>query len=327
MNTETCPGIPKRTAVIGAGLMGTQIALVLAHQCPRVALMSRHKRSIDAAMLRAQEYAASLEIQGLLPVRADQLVSRLVPTTDLSLAIQGAEFVIESVSENTLTKRKVFADLDKSLGPEVVIASNTSALPVSELATGLRYPERVLISHFIQPAHINPVLEVVRGLRTSDQALNRTISLWKELGWLALVVQRDLPGFLINRLQHALIREAIALLAQGLASAEDIDTAVRLGLSPRFTVLGPLRQRDVNGLRMHISVAERLWPDLDGSHVPALEYLRDLVDSGAAGLENGRGFYDWSDIDPVAERARLNDLLINRVRQVVEGDDHGRTIV
>jgi 3-hydroxybutyryl-CoA dehydrogenase len=130
-----------------------------------------------------------------------------------------------------------------------------------------------------------------------------------------LLMQRDEPGFLINRLQHALVREAVRLLAEGLASAEDIDAAVQYGLAPRFITAGPLKQRDVNGLPMHIKVATRLWPELDtpnGAAV-ALGHLKAIVDSGAKGLENGRGFYDWSGRDAEAVRATLDEQLLDLV--------------
>jgi 3-hydroxybutyryl-CoA dehydrogenase len=129
-------------------------------------------------------------------------------------------------------------------------------------------------------------------------------------------MQRDEPGFLINRLQHALVREAVRMLAEGVATAEDIDAAVQYGLAPRFITAGPLKQRDVNGLAMHVKVATRLWPELDtpdGAAV-ALGYLRKIVDSGAVGLENGRGFYDWEGKPAEDVRAMLDDQLMQLTR-------------
>jgi 3-hydroxybutyryl-CoA dehydrogenase len=220
--------------------------------------------------------------------------------------------VVESIVEDAAAKRDVFRRLDALLPPEVVLSSNTSALPVGEFAAGVTHPERVLISHFIQPAHVVPVLEVVRGPQTSQEAVERTVALWRALGRVPLLMQRDEPGFLINRLQHALVREAVRLLAEGLATAEDIDAAVQYGLAPRFITAGPLKQRDVNGLAMHVRVATRLWPELDtkdGAAV-ALGYLQRVVDSGAVGLENGRGFYDWSGRDPETVRRTLDEQLL-----------------
>jgi 3-hydroxybutyryl-CoA dehydrogenase len=304
--------LPRKAAVIGAGLMGTGIALVLAGGIPEVALMSRTAESLERARRRAERYAADLERHGVLPVSAEEALGRLRYGSSLEAAADGAGFVVESIVEDAAAKRDVFRRLAALLPPEVVLSSNTSALPVAEFAAGVAHPERVLISHFIQPAHVVPVLEVVRGPQTSQAAVERTVALWRALGRVPLLMQRDEPGFLINRLQHALVREAVRLLAEGLATAEDIDAAVQYGLAPRFITAGPLKQRDVNGLAMHVRVATRLWPELDtkdGAAV-ALGYLQRVVDSGAVGLENGRGFYDWSGRDPETVRRTLDEQLL-----------------
>jgi 3-hydroxybutyryl-CoA dehydrogenase len=307
--------LPGKAAVIGAGLMGTGIALILAGGIEEVAVMSRHQESLDVSRRRAERYAADLERHGMLPVPPGVALGRLRFTTSLDEAMGGAGFVAESIFEDAAAKREVFGRLDAALAPEVVLSSNTSALPVAEFTVGVRHPERVLISHFIQPAHVVPVLEVVRAEATTQSAVDRTVALWRALRRVPLLMQRDEPGFLINRLQHALVREAVRLLAEGLASAEDIDAAVQYGLAPRFITAGPLKQRDVNGLPMHIKVATRLWPELDtpnGAAV-ALGHLKAIVDSGAKGLENGRGFYDWSGRDAEAVRATLDEQLLDLV--------------
>jgi 3-hydroxybutyryl-CoA dehydrogenase len=316
MTAAAQPALPQKAAVVGAGLMGTGIAVILAQGVPEVALTSRRQESLDRSRQRAARYAAALRRHGLLPVDPPALLERLRFTTSLEEAVAGAGFVEESITEDAGAKREVFVRLDALLPPPVVLSSNTSALPVEEFSRGVRHPERVLISHFIQPAHVVPVLEVVRGGATVQDAVDRTVDLWRALGRLPLLMQRDEPGFLINRLQHALVREAVRLLAEGLATAEDIDAAVQYGLAPRFITAGPLKQRDVNGLAMHVRVASRLWPELDtpdGAAV-ALGHLRQLVDGGALGLEDGRGFYDWRGRDPEAVRQTLDDQLLELTR-------------
>jgi 3-hydroxybutyryl-CoA dehydrogenase len=362
-------------AVVGAGLMGTQIACLLARLSgsppPTVTVVSRRQSTLDASRRRAERYAAELTGNGVpgpdaaavmggrgvagpdaaadiggqrsagpdaaadiggrkgagpdAPAEADDpsdagrdaaaLLGRLRYTTDLG-AVAGASFVVESVVEDASVKQEVFRRLDQLLPAEVVLSSNTSALPVAECAgSGLRHPERVLISHFVQPAHIVPVVEVVLGPQTSAAAADRARALWRALGLIPVTMRRDEPGFLINRLQHALVREAVRLLAEGLASAEDIDAAVQYGLAPRFVTAGPLRQRDVNGLAMHVRVASRLWPELDTDNgaAVALGHLQRLVETGAVGLENGRGFYDWQGADPEAVRQTLDRQLAGLV--------------
>ncbi|NDB73992.1 MAG: 3-hydroxyacyl-CoA dehydrogenase family protein, partial [Proteobacteria bacterium] len=230
--------------------------------------------------------------------------------------VSGVGLVVESVTEDAATKRDLFTQLDDLVPPPAILASNTSALPIAEFAGGMTHRDRVIIAHFLQPAHALPVLEVVRGAETSDATDAAMCAIWTALGRRPLRMRRDEPGFLINRLQHALVREAVRLLADGLATAEDIDAAVTHGLAPRFVTAGPLRQRDVNGLAMHVKVASRLWPELDmgdGARVP-IEFLKAIVAAGGLGLENGRGFYDWPDADPAAVRRKLDNELLALVK-------------
>jgi len=304
--------LPQRAAVIGAGLMGTGIALILATGVPHVGVMSRTQESLDRARRRVEGYATALEGHGLLPIPAEAALTRLHFTTSLEEALAGAGFVEESIDEDAAAKRTLYAQLDALLPQSAVLSSNTSALPIAEFSGEVKHRDRLIISHFVQPAHVVPALDVVRGADTSQETVDRTLALWRALGRLPLLMQRDEPGFLINRLQHALVREAVRMLAEGLATAEDIDAAVQYGLAPRFITAGPLKQRDVNGLAMHVKVASRLWPELDtpdGAAV-ALGYLQKIVDTGAVGLENGRGFYDWGDRPADGIRRTLDDQLM-----------------
>ncbi|HET7772034.1 MAG TPA: 3-hydroxyacyl-CoA dehydrogenase NAD-binding domain-containing protein [Chloroflexota bacterium] len=310
--TETGKALPQKATVVGAGLMGTGIALILATGIPEVGVTSRRQESLDTSRRRVERYAADLEREGLLPVPKETALGRLRFTTSLEGAVDGAGFVEESIVEDAAQKRALYARLEELVGRDVILSSNTSALPVAEFAGSVTHRDRVIVSHFVQPAHVVPALDVVRGAETSDETVERTVALWKALGRLPLLMQRDEPGFLINRLQHALVREAVRMLAEGVATAEDIDAAVQYGLAPRFITAGPLKQRDVNGLAMHVKVATRLWPELDtpdGAAV-ALGHLKKIVDSGAVGLENGRGFYDWSGRAADDVRATLDEQLM-----------------
>jgi len=238
-----------KSAVIGGGLTGGQITLVLAIGSREVALMSRRQETLDKALQNLRRYACDLHRHGLLQgMSPEDVLGRVWTTTLTEEAAVDAEFVVEAVTEDLNNKREVFAQLDRMALQEAILASNTSSLPISRIAEATQRPDRVVGSHFIQPAHIVPVVEVVRGSKTSDRTVGRSCEVWRELGKIPIVVNVDLPGFLLNRLQHALVREATALLARGVASAEDIDRAVALGLAPRFTISGPLEQRDRHGL-------------------------------------------------------------------------------
>ncbi|NDE75083.1 MAG: 3-hydroxyacyl-CoA dehydrogenase family protein [Proteobacteria bacterium] len=322
MKTPPSPSsnpLPERAAVIGAGLMGAGIAVVLAggvNGIENVSVMSRSEQSISRARARIDDYVADLARHGLLSVEPAIVHSRLRFTTSLPDAVSGVGLVVESVTEDAATKRDLFTQLDDLVPPPAILASNTSALPIAEFAGGMTHRDRVIIAHFLQPAHALPVLEVVRGAETSDATDAAMCAIWTALGRRPLRMRRDEPGFLINRLQHALVREAVRLLADGLATAEDIDAAVTHGLAPRFVTAGPIRQRDVNGLAMHVKVASRLWPELDmgdGARVP-IEFLKAIVAAGGLGLENGRGFYDWPDADPAAVRRKLDNELLALVK-------------
>ena len=180
----------------------------------------------------------------------------------------------------------------------------------------MEHQDRIAGSHFFQPAHIVPVLEVIRGDRTSDETMDRACEIWERLDRVTLRVNKDGPGFLVNRLQHAIIREAVHLLITGVADADAIDRAVELGLAPRFTTAGPLKQRDINGLKMHVQVAEHLWKNLGGWEEP-LAYLQAMVARGETGLDSGKGYYDWSGQDPTAVRSEKDELLLRRTEQVM----------
>ena len=313
-----------RSAVVGAGLMGGQIAIILALGSRSTTLMSRRQASLDAAMDSLNRYAANLHAHGALNGEMPgKVLGRIHTTTDLGQALDGADFVVESITEDLAAKQDLFAALVEGTGPETLLASNTSGLPITRLAERADDATRIAGSHFVQPAHIVPVVEVIRGDGTADTTMDRIEAIWRRLGRFPIRVEQDIPGFLVNRLQHALIREAVRLLASGVASAQDIDAAFRLGLAPRFTTAGPLQQRDINGLSMHVKVAGHLWRTLDGWEEP-LAYLQDMVERGDTGLKSGRGYYDWSGQDPEAVRSRKDEQLLERTEQVMADWDSDR---
>ncbi|MBQ42412.1 MAG: hypothetical protein CME15_08120 [Gemmatimonadetes bacterium] len=306
-----------RTAVIGGGLMGSQITLVLAQGSRETLLVSRTQETLDRAMENIRRYVGDLHRHDLLRGETPEAVlARIRPTTELETAVGSSEFVVESISENLEAKQEVFQRMDAAAPRATVLASNTSGLPITQLGERMVHQDRIAGSHFFQPAHIVPVLEVIRGDRTSDETMDRTCEIWKRLDRVTLRVNKDGPGFLVNRLQHAIIREAVHLLVTGVADADSIDRAVELGLAPRFTTAGPLKQRDINGLKMHVQVAEHLWKNLGGWEEP-LAYLQAMVARGETGLESGKGYYDWSGQDPAAVRSEKDELLLRRTEQVM----------
>ena len=307
----------KKSAVMGGGLMGSQITLVLALGSSETVLMSRRQETLDRALSNIRRYAGDLARHGQLRGEtAAAVVERIRTTTEVEDAVSAADFVIESISENLEAKQALFEQMDAIAPRQTVLASNTSGLPITTLGEHMTHRDRIGGSHFVQPGHIVPVVEVIRGDRTSDETMDRSCEIWERLGRLTLRINQDVPGFLINRLQHAVIREAVYLLATGVADAESIDRAVQLGLSPRFTTAGPLKQRDINGLKMHVNVASHLWQELGGWEEP-LAYLKAMVERGETGLDAGRGYYNWAGQEPTAVRSEKDEQLIRRTEQVM----------
>ncbi len=306
-----------KSTVVGAGLMGGQIAMVLALGSSETWLISRRRESLFNARENLERYAQDLarhnRLRGESP---DDVLNRIHTTTNLETAVGESNFVVESITEDLESKQALFHRLDAMAATEVPLVSNTSGLPITSLAAKARHRDRIAGSHFVQPAHIVPVAEIVRGEKTSNEIMECIAGIWQRLGYMPLRVNKDVPGFLVNRLQHALIREAVDLLASGVASAEDIDAAFRLGLAPRFTTAGPLEQRDINGLTMHVRVASHLWQALGGWEQP-LAYLQALVGKGATGVESGNGYYNWSGRDPQAVRAEKDEQLLRRTAEVM----------
>jgi len=301
--------------------MGAQIGLVLALGSEETVLWGRRDESLERARANLKRYAGDLERHDqLMGQSAEDVLGRIRFVKDLGEAVAEAGFVLESIVEDLEIKQGFYKEVDGLVPEGVPIASNTSGLPITKLARDAKRQDRIAGSHFVQPGHIVPVVEVIKGERTSEETIERTCEVWRTLGRRPLVVEKDVPGFLVNRLQHAMIREAVNLLDSGVASAQDIDLAVQLGLAPRFTTAGPLEQRDINGMRMHVRVASHLWKTLDGWE-DAVENVKRRVERGEVGLDAGKGYYDWSGRDATDVRAMKDEQLITRTAEVVKSID------
>ena len=299
-------------AVVGAGLMGHGIAQVLAMRPGDVWLYDVNSSALDRATERIREGLAMLVRHGLLDetARRDAL-TRIRTTTDLAEAVGSAWFAIEAAPEDLALKQVLFAQLEKLAPHDAILATNTSSLTISQISANIETGERMVGSHFFLPAQVLPLVEVSRGPSTRDETMSRTISLWRECGKVPIRVEQDIPGYVANRLQAAINREALSLLARGVASPADIDTAVRTGFGLRYLVSGPLEQRDFAGLDLSVKTARGLWPDLDQATEPH-QHLLDKVDRGELGIKTGRGFYDWTaGNDPDELRRDQNEALLS----------------
>jgi 3-hydroxybutyryl-CoA dehydrogenase len=218
------------------------------------------------------------------------------------------DLVIEAVFEDRAVKQTVFETIERAYGGAPALATNTSGLPLDELAAPLKYPHRFLAMHFFQPADVFPMIEVVRGERTEDAAIDIAVSAVKQAGREPILLQKAVNGYLINRLQHSILHEAYHLLESGIATAEMIDNVAKKLLGPRLCITGLLEQKDIGGLVMHAQAQRSIVPTLSHTNVPN-PYLQDMVARGDVGVASGKGFYEWQGRDPAQVRQRANERL------------------
>ncbi len=273
-------------AVIGAGSMGSGIAALFASQGLPVVLVD----PVDGALERARAIIER-QLQVYAPQDAPASLARISMRAELAAAAD-CDLVIEAVPENLALKRKLFAELDGLCKPEAVFATNTSGLSINAIAEAVTRRDRFVGTHFFTPADVIPLVEVVCGDQTTDASVELVMAVLKAAGKRPVRVNQDIPGFIANRIQHALAREAISLLEKGVASAEDIDEVVKWSLGIRLALSGPLEQRDMNGIDVHHAIASYLYADLENRQTPS-DLLTQKVESGAIGAKAGQGFYTW----------------------------------
>jgi 3-hydroxybutyryl-CoA dehydrogenase len=276
-----------------------------------------------AAGHRICVYESAADCRASLPDRLQQIVrlfnddsavlNRISVHDQLETAVNNATFVFEAVPEKLPLKQRIFGALEGIVSPNTILASNSSAIPATEIARNLRHRERVLGTHFWNPPHLVPLVEVVENEMTDSAVVRRTIELLRNAGKTPVHVHRDIPGFIGNRLQHAIKREAIALVASGICDAATIDTVVKDGFGARMAVLGPMEQSDLVGLDLTLDIAEALYQHLDRTPGPH-PYLREKVAAGKLGMKSGEGFYNWKANDAEAVRQRLSQFLAEQAR-------------
>ena len=279
----------KTLAVVGAGQMGAGIAQVAAQSGVNVFLID-----LDAALVQKALQGIGAQLQkavGKGKLTADaaaEVVARLRGTGSASEAAH-ADFAIEAVTENEGVKKKVFADLARALRPEAILATNTSSIPITRIAASVERPERVIGMHFMNPVPVMQLVEIIRGAQTSDETYAATRALAEKMGK-TTVVSKDMPGFIVNRILIPMINEACFALQEGLGTAEDIDTAMKLGTN---VPMGPLTLADFIGLDTCLYIAEVLHKGLGDDKYRPAPLLRQYVDAGWTGRKSKRGFYRY----------------------------------
>jgi len=293
---------PYKLLVVGGGTMGVDIAAAFMSGGWDVTIVEPLVRGHEQRQAHLQTSLRAMRVES----RRARFVQNLV---EADLRSSNYRLVIEAVPERLELKREVFAVLDREVPAHVPLCSNSSAIPISEIASGLESVSRMLGTHFFMPAHLVPGVEVVSSVETDPQVAQRVAADLTSAGRVPIMVKRDIPGFLVNRLQHAISREAFYLLDQGIATPEEIDKAVRFGFGFRYLAAGPCLQRDHAGLDVHLAAAESIYPDLNNAASPSTA-LRQKVEEGALGMKTGRGFFRWDEASTQAERMRYQHLLL-----------------
>ncbi|WP_409159772.1 3-hydroxyacyl-CoA dehydrogenase family protein [Pectobacterium sp. B2J-2] len=290
----------KNVAVIGAGTMGARIAAVMARAGFNVRLWSRSTQTLQTAR--------SL-IESLGVTAAVHYSSRL------ETCLEDADMVSENVAEDVTLKQRLLQTIEQQVSADCLLTTNTSSVSISLLATALRDPSRLIGMHWFNPADIMPMIEIVRGEKTREAICRQVRELCQQLDKETITVNQDIPGFIINRLQYAMLREALYLVSAGIGSVEDIDRAVQRTLAPRWAAMGPMKLMDFAGLDTVEKVAAILLPTLDNSSTLP-DWLKETIATGKLGAKSGAGFYSWPD-DSALTAMQQRD---KRVKSLMDGN-------
>lgn len=304
----------RNVSVIGSGMMGSGIASRAAIAGKKVVLQDVSIEKAETGKKKAISCIEELKANGFVEEPVDEVASRILPVSDLKEAVRDSEFIIEAVFENLELKQNVFEELDRLVPKDIPIASNTSGLRITDIASKVkRFPNRTMTTHFWMPAHLVPLVEVVLWEKTDldlAKAVRDELLSW---GKAPVLVMRDLPGQLANRILQAVIREASNIVEMGLATAEDVDTAVKMGMGIRFPVWGPLEHVDAVGMELCKSVQDTVLPEIS-TKTEAADIFKDYLAEGNLGYKSGKGFYDWSSKDMEKLVALRNDFIISAVK-------------
>jgi 3-hydroxybutyryl-CoA dehydrogenase len=288
-------------AVIGGGLMGHGIAQVFARAGHAVRVYDPAPAILASLHERIRRNLSDL---GQDVACAERVTAHAV----LAEALAGAGVVFEAGPENLALKQRIFTDIEAAASPAAILASNTSVIPITRIMSGLEHAERALGTHWWNPPYLVPLVEVIKTPSTSPAVVEAMTALLTAAGKTAVTVEKDVPGFIGNRLQHALWREAIALVADGVCDAKTVDTVVKASFGRRLAVLGPLENADLVGTDLTLAIHESVLADLDRTPGPSA-YLKDLVAAGKLGMKSGEGFRRWTPEQQAALRSRVLEHL------------------
>src|SRR3954469_2137456 len=286
-----------KIGIVGGGLMGHGIAQVLAGKGAAVTVHDPDEQTLNSV---PERIASNLQTIG----GDESIAQRVKLAQSLEEVARDADVVFEAAPERMALKQDLFAQLDEIAKPQAILASNTSVMRITEIAAKTQTPERVVGTHWWTPPYLVPLVEVVQGEKTAPETVQRTIALLQEAGKTPVHVKRDVPGFIGNRLQHALWRQALELVDQGVCDAEDVDPVVKASFGNRLAVLGPIENAALVGLDLTLDIHDYVLPTLDPPSQPA-EGLRRRVQDGDLGMKTGAGYRRWTAEEADDVRRRL----------------------
>jgi 3-hydroxybutyryl-CoA dehydrogenase len=297
----------KNITVLGAGMMGPGLAQIFAVKGYNTTIWARRPEVLPEAVKTVR---ANLELMAKNGIGRQEdiepAIKRIKTTNDFEEAVSNADFVEEAIGEDLALKQDFFQRLDTLCHEKAILATNTSVISPTEIAAKSKHRERIVGTHFWNPPHLIPLVEVVKAKETSEETMEKTMALMKAVGKKPVWVKKDVPGFLANRLQHALWREAISIVQHGIADPAEVDEAVKNSFGLRLPVLGPMENADLAGLDLTLAIHNYVLKHIEDSHGPS-PILKEKVEKGDLGLKTGRGFQEW----PSERATGLRQGLVN----------------
>ena len=285
----------KSVAVVGTGIMGAGIAAGFLARSVPVVILGRSKEKADACLDKAISLAKKIGVDGDYATKdqADIKKQQVVGVLEDYQGWNDCIWVIETIAENLALKQEIFKYLDRVVPANIPIGSNSSGFPISKIAEGLNTANRMMGAHYFMPAEVVPLVEIVMGQKTEIQFAEKACDLYRSIDKKPVLVKKDIPGFLANRIQHALMREALSLVQEGIATPEDIDDAVRYSFGFRYAAVGPMTQKEISGWDGMANAAKEIYPSL--SNITTLPpKLVQMMTEGKTGMKAGEGFRKWT---------------------------------
>jgi len=303
-------------AMIGSGTMGAGMSWCFAQSGYNVKLYDVSPQQLERARARLETIQNLFVEEGLISAEAARAArKRIITVTRLEESLDGVQYVLEAVPERLALKQQLFVQFEGCLPVDAILATNTSGLRITDIAAVCKHPERVGGMHWANPAEIVPLVEVIRGERTSDNTVDVIYRVTEKLGKAPVVVNKDIPGFVSNRLQYAVFREALHLVETGVVSAQDVDRTLKCGVGFRYPWLGPLETADLGGLDVFHGISQYLFKDLSNMTTsPA--FFDEIVREGKLGIKAGQGFYDYQGVSR-DEVLRKRDLYFIRQLKLI----------